>query len=226
MMKKINIFRLLCLTFLFSLAVSPVSGQTAEKEQLIKIETIHGTMVARLYNETPGHRDNMIKLIKEGFYDGQLFHRVINEFMIQGGDPHSVGAARGQRLGTGGPGYTLPAEFNNQLFHKKGALSAARMGDRVNPDKESSGSQFYIVQGRVFSPDMLKMMEENRSSAFTPEAIEAYSTIGGTPHLDGGYTVFGEVVEGLEVIDRIATMETDSNNRPIEDVVYHISLVE
>lgn len=226
MKNKRNIFRLLFVTFFLCLTLSSVQSQSEGSEQLIKIETIHGTMIAKLYNETPAHRDNMIKLIDEGFYEGQLFHRVIKDFMIQGGDPHSVDAARGQRLGTGGPGYTILAEFNDRLIHKKGALSAARMGDRVNPEKASSGSQFYIVQGRVFTPDMLKMLEKNQSSAFSPEALEAYTTIGGTPHLDGGYTVFGEVIEGLEVIDRIIATETDSNDRPMEDVVYHISLVK
>ena len=226
MMKKIKNSWLLYVTFLFFVTVSPIHGQSTGSDQLIKIETIHGTMIAKLYNQTPAHRDNMIKLINDGYYDGQLFHRVIKDFMIQGGDPHSVDADRGQRLGTGGPGYTLPAEFNDQLIQKKGALSAARMGDRTNPEKASSGSQFYIVQGQVFTPDMLKMMEKNRTTAFTPEAIEAYTTIGGTPHLDGGYTVFGEVIEGLEVIDRIAALKTDSNDRPLEDVVYQISLVK
>jgi peptidyl-prolyl cis-trans isomerase B (cyclophilin B) len=226
MKNKRNISCLLFVSILLVLTVSSVQSQSAGSEQLIKIETLHGTMIARLYNETPAHRDNMIKLIQEGFFDGQLFHRVIKDFMIQGGDPHSVDADRGQRLGTGGPGYTIPAEFNDLLIHKKGALSAARMGDHVNPDKASSGSQFYIVQGQVFTPDMLKMLEKNRASAFSPEAIEAYTTIGGTPHLDGGYTVFGEVIEGLDVIDRIAEMATDSNDRPLEDVVYHISLVK
>jgi peptidyl-prolyl cis-trans isomerase B (cyclophilin B) len=226
MMKKMRISRLLYLTIFLSVSVSSMKGQSADSDQLIKIQTIQGDMIVRLYNQTPGHRDNMIKLIKEGFYDDQLFHRVIKDFMIQGGDPHSVQAERGQQLGTGGPGYTIPAEFNDQLFHKKGALAAARTGDRGNPEKASSGSQFYIVQGRVFSTDMLKMMEKDRTQAFTAEAIEAYTTIGGTPHLDGSYTVFGEVVEGLEVIDRIAAMQTDSNDRPIEDVVYHITLIK
>jgi peptidyl-prolyl cis-trans isomerase B (cyclophilin B) len=217
---------LLHVTIFLLASVSSLKGQSADSDRLIKIETTQGEMVVRLYSQTPGHRDNMIKLINEGFYNGQLFHRVIKDFMIQGGDPHSVNAERGQQLGTGGPGYTIPAEFNNQLFHKKGALAAARTGDRGNPEKASSGSQFYIVQGRVFSTDMLKMMERDRSLAFTAEAIEAYTTIGGTPHLDGSYTVFGEVVEGLEVIDRISAMQTDSNDRPIEDVVYHITLVK
>ena len=183
-------------------------------------------MVIRLYDLTPGHRDNMIKLVKEGFYEGQLFHRVIKDFMIQGGDPHSVNADRGQRLGTGGPGYTIPAEFNELLIHKKGALAAARLGDRMNPDQASSGSQFYIVQGQIYTIEILNMLQKDRSTPFTQEAIEAYTTLGGTPHLDGAYTVFGEVVEGLDVVDRIASSRTDSNNRPVDDVVYRISLVK
>lgn len=225
-MKKMRISRLLYITIILLVVVSSMNAQMLNKEQHIKISTLQGNMIIKLYNETPVHRDNMIKLINEGFYEGQLFHRVIKDFMIQGGDPHSVDAARGQQLGQGGPGYTLPAEFNNELFHKKGALAAARKGDRANPEKASSGSQFYLVQGRVFTPDMLEMMEQDRPTAFTPEAVEAYTTIGGTPHLDGGYTVFGEVVEGLDVLDRIAAMPCDANDRPLEDVVYHMSLVK
>ena len=183
-------------------------------------------MIIRLYDATPGHRDNMISLIEKGFYDGQLFHRVIKDFMIQGGDPHSVDAEREKRLGSGGPGYTLPAEFHDHLIHKKGSLAAARQGDQVNPEKRSSGSQFYIVQGRVFSPDELEVLVERGMHApFTPEAVAIYTGIGGTPHLDGSYTVFGEVVEGLEVLDSIASVQTDSYDRPLEDVVYSISLV-
>lgn len=226
MMKNMRISRLLYITIYLLATVSTMRGQAANTNQLIKISTVQGDMILRLYNETPAHRDNMIKLISEGFYDGQLFHRVIKDFMLQGGDPHSVDADRGQQLGQGGPGYTIPAEFNDQFFHKKGALSAARMGDRTNPEKASSGSQFYIVQGRVFTPEMLEMMEKDRPTAFTAEAIEAYTTVGGTPHLDGSYTVFGEVVEGMEVIDRIANMPCDANDRPIDDIVYHITLIK
>lgn len=221
-----KISRQLYIMIILSAVVLSASGQAVNQEQLIKISTLQGNMLIKLYNETPGHRDNMIKLINEGFYEGQLFHRVINDFMIQGGDPNSVDAPRGQQLGQGGPGYTQPAEIHNNLYHKKGALAAARKGDRVNPEKASSGSQFYLVQGRIFTPDMLKMMEQDRAITFTPEAIEAYTTIGGTPHLDGGYTVFGEVVEGLDVLDRIAAMPCDANDRPLEDVVYQISLVK
>lgn len=197
-----------------------------QTEQLIKIETSLGDMMIKLYNETPGHRDNMIKLIQDGFYKDQLFHRVIGDFMVQGGDPHSKGAEKGQRLGTGGPGYTIPAEFHENLIHKKGALAAARQGDRMNPDKESSGSQFYLVQGRVFSPEELNLMAQKMMNNPSKEVSEIYTTLGGTPHLDGSYSVFGEVVEGLEILERIAAIDTDAYNRPLEDVVYSISLVK
>jgi len=145
--------------------------------------------------------------------------------MIQGGDPHSVRAAKGQRLGTGGPGYTIPAEFNKNLIHKKGALAAARQGDNVNPEKASSGSQFYIVQGRVFTREELDLMAQRGMITPENEVIETYTTVGGTPHLDGDYTVFGEVIEGLDVLDRIAGVKTDAYDRPLEDVVYNISIV-
>jgi cyclophilin family peptidyl-prolyl cis-trans isomerase len=213
------------LVSIFSLP-SDLYGQSSSAEHLIRIETTLGDMVILLYDQTPAHRDNMLKLIDEGFYQGLLFHRVIKDFMIQGGDPHSAGAERGQRLGTGGPGYTIPAEFREGLIHKKGAMAAARLGDQENPEKASSGSQFYIVQGRLFTIDMLKTLEQRRSYPFTPEAIEAYTTIGGTPHLDGAYTVFGEVVEGIDILDSIASKPTDAYNRPLEDVVFSISLVK
>ena len=196
-----------------------------EPEHLIKIETTLGDMVIKLYNETPGHRNNMIKLIQEDFYMNQLFHRVIKDFMIQGGDPHSAGAEKGQRLGAGSPDYTVPAEFNEKLFHKKGVLAAAREGDYMNPEKASSSSQFYIVQGRVFSLEELDLMAQRGMININKEKTELYSTLGGTPHLDGSYTVFGEVLEGFEVLDRIAAVDTDTNDRPLEDVVYSISLI-
>jgi peptidyl-prolyl cis-trans isomerase B (cyclophilin B) len=194
-------------------------------ERLIKIETSMGDMIVKLYNETPLHRDNMIKLIQDNFYDKQLFHRVIKDFMVQGGDPQSTGAANGMRLGNGGPGYTIPAEFNPELIHKKGALAAARQGDAVNPQKASSGSQFYLVVGRVFTQDQINSFAQS-GAPFTEESLEAYTTMGGTPHLDGSYTVFGEIVLGLEILDRIAATQTDTYDRPIEDVIYSISLVE
>ena len=208
---------------LFSLSCT---AQDSEKERLIKIETSRGDLIIKLYNETPAHRDNMIKLIREGFYRDQLFHRVINGFMIQGGDPHSTGAEKGQRLGSGGPGYTVPAEIHKDLIHKKGALAAARQGDRENPERASNGSQFYLVQGRVLTMQELNMLAQR--SGFTPseKQVEAYTTVGGTPHLDGAYTVFGEVIEGLDVLDAIAASPTDAYDRPLEDVIYSISILE
>jgi cyclophilin family peptidyl-prolyl cis-trans isomerase len=178
-----------------------------------------------LYDDTPLHRDNMVKLITSGFYDGQIFHRVIKNFMIQGGDPHSVNAPQGQRLGTGGPGYMIDAEFHNHYYHKKGALAAARKGDNVNPEKKSSGSQFYIVHGQVFTQDQLAFMDSTGNHApFTPEQINAYTTSGGAPHLDGSYTVFGEITSGMAILDSIASVETDNYDRPIIDVSYSIRL--
>ena len=241
-----------------------------DKETLVKIETTVGDIEVKLYNETPKHRDNFIKLVKDGVYEGTLFHRVIKDFMIQAGDPDSKNAPKGKMLGTGDVGYTVPAEFvYPKYFHKKGALSAARQGDNVNPKKESSGCQFYIVTGKVFNDSTLLGMEsqmnENKINVifnklaqkhmkeiykmrkandenglydlqeklfaeaqelsakepefhFTPEQIEAYTTVGGTPHLDGEYTVFGEVVEGMDVVDKIQKVKTDRSDRPEEDV--------
>lgn len=224
MMKK-YLFVIIVLTVCI-LAGSTMYAQDQQgEERLIRIETSLGNMTLKLYNETPQHRDNMIKLIEEGFFDKQLFHRVIKDFMIQGGDPHSVEAQRGQRLGSGGPGYTVPAEFIEGLIHKKGALAAARKGDQVNPEKASSGSQFYIIQGRVLTPEELDLMVQRGMITLDKMKTEIYTTIGGTPHLDGSYTVFGEVVEGLDVLDRIAATETDTYNRPLEDVIYTISVI-
>lgn len=225
----------------------------------------------KLYDETPQHRDNFVKLAHEGFYDGTLFHRVIKNFMIQGGDPESKGAPAGKMLGTGDTGYTVPAEFvYPRYFHKKGVLSAARQGDEVNPERRSSGCQFYIVTGQVYSQsqivamenqlnqmklknafdalarqhmkDIYKMRKANDINGlqqlqeqliteaqaqvageapfkFTPEQLEAYTTVGGTPHLDNQYTVFGEVIEGMEVVDAIQQVKTNRSDRPEEDVV-------
>ena len=209
------------------MSLSSIACAQGNNNTLIKLETSLGDITVRLYDETPKHRDNMIKLAEDGYFKDQIFHRVIANFMIQGGDPHSVGAEKGQRLGTGGPGYTIPAEFNSKLFHKKGVLSAARRGDDVNPEKESSGSQFYIVQGRVLTVDELMVLEQRGvHTAFSEEEVEAYTTLGGTPHLDGGYTVFGEVVEGLELIDAIANTPTDSYDRPLEDIIFNISVIK
>ena len=236
-----------------------------------------GDITVRLYDETPLHRDNFLKLAAEEFFNGTLFHRVIKDFMIQGGDPNSKGAQAGMNLGSGGPGYTIPAEIQPTLFHKRGALSAARLGDEVNPTKESSGSQFYIVWGKVYKAPELKQLEhqmkmqqeqnifnalamEHREEimnlrrnrdrdglmelqdklakmamdkskelgapAFTPEQVEAYTTLGGTPFLDGGYTVFGEVEEGLDVVEAIQNVETSAGDRPKTDVVMNVAVME
>ena len=235
----------------------------------VKITTSLGNITVRLYDETPLHRDNFLKLAKEGFYNGTLFHRVIRDFMIQGGDPDSVNAPAGKRLGTGGPDYTLEAEILPPLFHKRGALAAARQGDEVNPERRSSGSQFYIVWGQTYNAGQLRQMgkqlemqrlqsifqtlaadhraeilqlrrDRNRTGlqelqdrlaaeaetkakalgpVLTEAQMEAYASVGGTPHLDGQYTVFGEVVEGLDIVDRIQQVETLSGDRPKADVV-------
>lgn len=197
------------------------------EEMQVKIETSKGVLIVKLYNETPQHRDNFIKLVNEKYYDGLLFHRVINAFMIQGGDPESKNAKEGQMLGNGGPNYTIPAEFNANLFHKKGALAAARTGDQMNPEKRSSGSQFYIVQGQVFNDEQLSYLSSRMGATYSDTQKEIYKTIGGTPHLDGAYTVFGEVVSGLEIIDTIASVKTDGNNRPLEDIrIISMTIIE
>lgn len=244
----------------------------------IRIKTTEGDIVVRLYDETPKHRDNFIKLVKEEFFNGTLFHRVIKDFMIQGGDPDSKNAPQGKRLGTGGPGYTIPAEFvYPKYFHKRGALSAARLADQVNPERESSGSQFYIVWGKVYKPQELKQMERqmemqqeqaifnqlaqahredilnfrrNRDRAglqqlqdqlveetqkkseeigapkFTDEQVKAYTTVGGTPFLDNQYTVFGEVEDGLDVVEKIQNAETLRDDRPKNDVSMTMEIIE
>jgi len=198
----------------------------SQERTTILISTSLGDMVVELYNETPQHRDNFIKLVKKRFYDGTLFHRVIPNFMIQGGDPDSKGADSNIQLGNGGPGYTISAELVDNLYHKKGVLAAARLGDAVNPKKESSGSQFYLVQGQVFTEEKLLSFGLRSGKKYTEEQIKSYGTIGGTPHLDGAYTVFGEVVKGLEVIELIANQKRDKNNRPLKDVEMSISIIK
>lgn len=188
------------------------------KEVLIEFETTEGVMLVKLYNQTPLHRDNMVKLVKEGYYDGLLFHRVIKSFMIQGGDPDSKNAKPGQMLGQGGPGYTVPAEIIDSLIHKKGALAAARMGDQVNPTKASSGSQFYIVQGRPFNENELNSMSARSGIKYNDAQKELYATLGGVPHLDGGYTVFGELVTGFDVLDKIGNTQTGAGDRPVKEM--------
>ncbi len=197
-----------------------------EKEEHVVMETTMGTIELKLYDATPLHRDNFRNLVREGAYDSLLFHRVIKDFMIQGGDPDSKNAAPGMLLGEGDKPYTVPAEFrlDEGIFHRRGVLAAAREGDDVNPEKHSSAMQFYIVWGRVFDEAGLDQIQERLdrrtggSVKLTPEMREVYKTIGGTPHLDGQYTVFGEVVSGLDVVDAIQQVATDGNDRPLEDV--------
>ncbi|GFI00780.1 peptidylprolyl isomerase [uncultured Phocaeicola sp.] len=270
-----NKILLICLAFIALTACSAGSKKQKnhlmenENRTLVKLETTMGNITVALYNETPKHRDNFIKLVKEGVYDSTLFHRVIKQFMIQAGDPDSKNASDTAMLGSGDVGYTIPAEFNPKFFHKKGVLAAARQGDDVNPEKASSGCQFYIVTGRKFTEPQLLGMEnkinEQREEAlfdslarqhmkeiykmrkagdnagllelqdtleaqareladkeekfrFTPEQIKAYSTIGGAPHLDGSYTVFGEVTEGMEVVENIEIAKTNRADRPVVDI--------
>ena len=243
----------------------------------VLIKTPLGDITVRLYDETPLHRDNFLKLAREGYYDGTLFHRVIKNFMVQGGDPDSRGASPTAHLGAGGPDYTIPAEFNKSLIHKKGALAAARPGHEVNPEKRSSGSQFYIVTGEIYSAGKLTQLErqmaqqqlqnifnglvvdnrsriielrKNRDNAglmalqedlqkktyalakeqgepkYTPEQREVYTSIGGTPFLDQNYTVFGEVEEGLDVVEKIQLVRTQPGDRPVEDITMQVSVLE
>lgn len=204
----------------FCLIICILLGMTAqaqEKETLVLIKTTKGDITVKLYNDTPLHRDNFIKLINEGWYNDSPFHRVIKDFMIQGGQNQN---------GVVDPGYTVPAEFRANHFHKKGALAAARQGDHVNPTKASSGCQFYIVQGQVLNESSIQMYQQRLGKTFTKEQIEAYTTVGGTPHLDGEYTVFGEVVEGLDVIDKIASVKTGYMDVPVEAVTMSIEILK
>lgn len=266
-------------SFVFILILFSGCGQS-KKDYVVTIKTKYGDMTAILYDETPLHKANFIKLAKEKFYDSVLFHRIIQGFMIQGGDPDSKKVKPGQHLGGGGPGYTVPAEFNPKFFHEKGALSAARLGDNVNPKKESSGSQFYIVQGTVLKEADLDMMKYNQPKLMeglrkmfpnpqykpmfdslnqvyasgdmaayqiklnslaprvevatgmkitrevNPAKAPVYTSVGGSPHLDGEYTVFGKVIKGLEVIDKIAAVQTDPGERPLEDVMMIVTVEE
>jgi len=186
---------------------------------LLEMETTMGTMTIQLYDDTPKHRDNFIKLAEEGFYDGLIYHRVINGFMIQGGDPKSKNPKPNASYGSGGPGYTIPAEFNEKHVHTKGALAAARTGGAGNPKKKSSGSQFYIVDGKPISEAQLNQLEMQKGIKYTDEQRAAYTEQGGTPFLDMEYTVYGKVVKGLDVIDAIAGVKTSKSDRPKEDVI-------
>lgn len=194
-----------------------------DRKRNVELITTEGNIVLQLYDSTPLHRDNFLRLVKSGYYDSILFHRVIRNFMIQAGDPNSKRAPSGQPLGNGGPGYTIPAEFRPTLFHKKGVLAAARQGDNVNPEKKSGASQFYIVQGRTFTDQQLDSIERVRLQGYKlPDAHrEVYKTIGGTPQLDQNYTVFGEVIKGIDVVDKIASSSTSRDqdrDRPLQDV--------
>jgi cyclophilin family peptidyl-prolyl cis-trans isomerase len=273
-MKKLIFSILLAM---FTIVYSCGNADKKEDESIVSIETEFGEIKVKLYDETPEHKKNFLELVDEGFYDDLLFHRVIEDFMIQGGDPDSKDAQSGSRLGGGGPGYTVPAELVSTYFHKKGALAAARKGGPSNPEKRSNGSQFYIIQGEIFSPGKLDTLESMKNSRakndlmkehftkanselnelrknqdqesfnlrvvelrekvdsifetrpqfkFTDEQKEAYTTVGGYPSLDGEYTVFGEVIEGLDVLDKIAAEEIDQNNRPVNDVQIKVELVK
>lgn len=197
-----------------------------QKETHVVMETTMGTIELKLYDETPLHRDNFIQLVKENAFDSLLFHRVIQDFMIQGGDPDSKYAAPGAVLGDGDRPYTLPAEFRLEqgIYHRRGVIASAREGDDVNPEQRSSAMQFYIVWGRIFDDAGLDKVQERLDQRtggrvrLTPEMREVYKTVGGTPHLDGQYTVWGEVVNGLDVVDAIQRVPTDTNDRPLEDV--------
>ena len=269
-MKTSNLLILAALIMVFTACGAGSKKSTdMEKRTQVKIETTMGEIIVELYNETPKHRDNFIKLAKEGVYDSTLFHRIIRQFMIQAGDPESKNATDTVQLGSGDVGYTIPAEFVPKFFHKKGALAAARMGDDVNPERESSGCQFYIVTGRKFRESQLLDMAGQKNNArmdtifnqlarkhmkeiyklrkandqdgllelqdsleaqayalykeeepfmFTPEQLTAYSTIGGAPHLDGAYTVFGQVVSGMETVEKIEGTKTGKADRPVENV--------
>lgn len=219
---------------LISLAALLLVSCSTRKEYLVKMYTTEGDIELKLYDETPAHRDNFVKLVKKHQYDSLLFHRVIKDFMIQGGDPDSKRAARGKFLGDGDLGYKVKAELMPELyFHKRGALAAAREGDDVNPKKESSASQFYIVWGTLFTKEQLERFRVQygkkigKEIRFTPEQVEAYTTVGGTPHLDGEYTVFGEVVKGLDVVDRIQKKRCDKYDRPLQNVrILKVELVK
>ncbi|HEK19554.1 peptidylprolyl isomerase [Mucilaginibacter sp.] len=209
------------------LLISTVAFAKPPKNQYVRLTTSYGSMIIRLYNETPKHRDNFIKLTKEGFYNGTLFHRVIQNFMIQGGDPDSRDTTKNQKgkeLGNGDLKYTIPAEFRDSLFHKRGALGAAR---EDNPAKASSGCQFYIVEGKRFTPGKLDTLENTRLKGRKIPAWQRdiYTSVGGAPHLDQNYTVFGEVVMGIDMVDRVAAVKRDTRDRPEEDVPMTVTLL-
>lgn len=213
------------LLLLCSVVLVAAAGAQDSLTHRVKVETTMGDFVIALYDDTPIHRDNFLKLVREGYYDGLLFHRVIKRFMVQTGDPDSRHAKPGQLLGEGGPGYTLPAEIlYPKHYHRRGVVAAAREGDDVNPERRSSGSQFYVVWGQRFTDSQLgaiagDVYEVTKGAVELDASLDpVYRETGGSPHLDGQYTVFGEVVEGLEVIEAIQGVETNADDRPIEDV--------
>ena len=208
---------------IFSLSILLFASCNSDKVTFAEIETDFGVMKVKLYNSTPKHRDNFITLANENFYEDLLFHRIINGFMVQGGDPDSRDAGPNVRLGGGGPGYQTDAEIG--ALHIKGALAAARTPDTVNPERKSSGSQFYIVHGRAQSDAALDAIEKQKNVKYSPEQRELYKTLGGTPQLDNDYTVFGEVVEGMEVIDKIAAVKTAPGDRPVEDIKMKVRIL-
>jgi peptidyl-prolyl cis-trans isomerase B (cyclophilin B) len=224
MTKRILVSLVSVLLVQISVAQKEVVVKKKDRKKDVILLTNMGNITIRLSDSTPLHRDNFLKLVKQGFYDSVLFHRVIKNFMIQSGDPNSKNAPAGQPLGNGSPGYTIPAEFRATLFHKKGVIAAARQSDDVNPMKESSGSQFYITQGKIFTDAGLDSVETYRLNGrkIPQDQREVYKTIGGTPHLDQNYTVFGEVVKGLDVVDKIAAVATSKaqdRDRPLENVM-------
>lgn len=213
-MKKLFAIGLFLIGLLSSLHL-----QAQEVETLVQIDTDMGKIKVKLFNDTPQHRDNFIKNVKEKRYDGLLFHRVIKQFMVQGGDINSKDAPIEQHLGDGDPGYTIPAEIvYPKYFHKRGMLCAARTSDDENPERASSGTQFYIVTGKFYTEMELDKMEEKDNKTFTPEQRKAYMLEGGAPHLDGTYTIFGEVIKGMKVVDKIQFVETNEDDRPLKNI--------
>ena len=213
--------KLIYLVLFFLLVQAAVAQKKSKKDYLVTITTEYGTLYAVLYDDTPKHKANFIALADTGFYNGTLFHRIINGFMIQGGDPNSRKAAPGEPLGNGDVGYQVPAEFNEKRFHKKGVLAAARDN---NPAKASSGCQFYIVQGKVLRDEDFATAERRSGRTIPADQRQVYKTIGGTPHLDQNYTVFGEVIKGTEIIDTIASQHRDSYDRPQKDIPMQVKV--
>ena len=211
--------KLFAICLLVAGLLTSVHSQAQDVETLVQIDTDMGKIKVKLFNDTPQHRDNFIKNVKEKRYDGLLFHRVIKQFMIQGGDINSKDAPIEQHLGDGDPGYTIPAEIvYPKYFHKRGMLCAARTSDDENPERASSGTQFYIVTGKFYTEMELDKMEKNDNKTFTPEERQAYMLEGGAPHLDNKYTVFGEVVKGMKVVDKIQFVETNEDDRPLKNI--------